>query len=114
MFTPEDRAALEGDWAWLAGVAGQAIEQGLAGMIDDDLAATRPWGFSVSAVTVPVLLLHGTADRMVPSSHARWLAAGIPHADLRLCPGDGHISVLRAADEAVGWVAERAGGQGPR
>jgi pimeloyl-ACP methyl ester carboxylesterase len=110
MFTPEDHAALEGDWAWLAGVAGQAIEQGPAGMIDDDLAATRSWGFSVSAVTAPVLLLHGTADRMVPSSHAKWLARGIPHAELRLSPGDGHVSVLRAAHAAAGWVAGHAGG----
>ena len=113
MFTPEDHAALEGDWAWLAGVAGQAIEQGPTGMIDDDLAYTGPWGFSVSAVTAPLLLLHGTADRVAPSSHAKWLARGIPHAELRLSPGDGHVSVLRAAPAAVGWVAELAGGQRP-
>lgn len=79
-------------------------------MIDDDLAATRSWGFSVSVITAPVLLLHGTADRMVPSSHARWLARGMPHAELRLSPGDGHVSVLRAAHAAAGWVAEHAGG----
>ena len=113
MFTPEDHAALAGDWAWLAGVAGQAIEQGPAGMIDDDLAATRAWGFSVSVISAPVLLLHGTGDRMVPSSHAKWLARGMPHAELRLSPGDGHVSVLRAAPEAVAWVAERAAGRRP-
>ena len=111
MFTAEDHAALAGDWAWLAGVAGRAIEQGPAGLIDDDLAYTRLWGFSVTVITVPALLVHGTADRIVPSSHARWLARGMPHAELRLSSGDGHISVLRAADEAVGWLAEQAGGR---
>jgi pimeloyl-ACP methyl ester carboxylesterase len=111
MFTAEDHAALAGDWAWLAGVAGRAIEQGPAGLIDDDLAYTRLWGFSVTAIAAPALLLHGTADRIVPSSHARWLARGMPHAELRLSSGDGHISVLRAADEAVGWLAEQAGGR---
>jgi len=108
MFTPADHAALKGDWAWLAGVAGQAIEQGLSGMVDDDLAFTRPWGFSTSVITVPALLLHGTGDRISPSSHAERLARAIPYAELRLCPGDGHISVLRAAYDAVGWIAEAA------
>jgi hypothetical protein len=48
---------------------------------------------------------------MVPSSHAKWLARGIPHAELRLSPGDGHVSVLRTAHAAAGWVAEHAGGR---
>lgn len=107
MFTPGDRAALEGEWAWLGDVAGQAIEQGLAGMIDDDLAYTRPWGFDPASIAVPVLLLHGGADRIAPSSHGEWLAAVIAESELRLFPDDGHISVLRQAEPALAWLAER-------
>jgi pimeloyl-ACP methyl ester carboxylesterase len=107
MFTPEDHAALAGDWAWLGRVAGQAIKQGMAGFIDDDLAATRPWGYDPRAITVPVLLVHGEADRMVPVSHASWLASRIEGAEAWLCPGHGHISVLAEAPAALGWLAER-------
>jgi pimeloyl-ACP methyl ester carboxylesterase len=69
IFTPADHAALDGSWSWLAGVVGPAIEQGNEGMIEDLLAAVRPWGFAPAGITVPVLVLHGAADRMVPSAH---------------------------------------------
>ena len=36
--TPADHAALAGSWSWLGEVAGQALEGGLGGMVDDDLA----------------------------------------------------------------------------
>jgi pimeloyl-ACP methyl ester carboxylesterase len=109
MFTPADHAALEGDWAWLGSVAGQAIEEGPAGMIDDDLAYTRPWGFDPASIALPVLLLHGGADRIDPSSHGKWLADRIIGAELRLCPDDGHISILREAEAALAWLAGRSG-----
>lgn len=109
MFTDADHAALQGEWSWLAGVAGKAIEQGTAGMIDDDLAYTRPWGFDPGGITVPVLLLHGGADRIVPCSHARWLAGRIDNAELWLRPGDGHVSILGEAADALGWLTGWAG-----
>ncbi|MGZ4412236.1 MAG: alpha/beta fold hydrolase, partial [Gaiellaceae bacterium] len=55
----------------------QAMAHGLAdaidGWLDDDFAFFRPWGFDVSAIDRPVLLLHGTDDRFVPIAHGRWL-----------------------------------------
>jgi pimeloyl-ACP methyl ester carboxylesterase len=107
MFTPEDHAALAGDWAWLGRVAGQAIKQGMDGFIDDDLAGTRPWGYDPRAIAVPVLLVHGEADRTVPVSHAKWLASRIAGAEAWLRPGHGHISILAEAPAALGWLAER-------
>jgi hypothetical protein len=44
-FTQADHAALAGAWSWLAAVAGQAMEGGHGGMVDDDLACVAPWGF---------------------------------------------------------------------
>jgi pimeloyl-ACP methyl ester carboxylesterase len=89
-------------------VAGDAIKAGLDGMVDDDLAYVAPWGFDPGRITVPVLLMHGDEDRMVPSAHARWLARHCPAAELRLCPGEGHISVLNFAETAVDWLGEHA------
>ena len=54
-----------------------------------------------------MLLLHGDADRVVPSSHGRWLADRIPSAELWLRPGDGHVSVLAAATDALDWLLSK-------
>ena len=104
MFTPADHAALAGEWSWLGRIAGQAIEGGPAGLIDDELANVGPWGFDPAQVVPPVLFLHGQQDRMVPSSHGQWLSGVCPSAELRLFPEDGHISVLRAGADALKWL----------
>jgi pimeloyl-ACP methyl ester carboxylesterase len=106
-FTKADQDALGGRWAWIGQVAGEAIEAGPAGMIDDLLAAARPWGFALSSIRVPVLIMHGGSDRMVPSAHGEWLAAHCPGAELRLPPDDGHITVLDHAPAALEWLRER-------
>src|SRR5580693_3916928 len=41
-FTEADMAALGGNWSWLAGVAGQAMEQGSEGLAEDTLASVQP------------------------------------------------------------------------
>jgi pimeloyl-ACP methyl ester carboxylesterase len=104
-FTPGDEQALAGSWSWLGGVAGQAMEQGDAGMVDDLLAGAVPWGFAPAGITVPVLILHGAADRMVPSAHGAWLAAQCPAAELRIVADAGHITVLDSAAAALAWLS---------
>lgn len=88
-----------------------ALAGGPGPQIDDDLAYVAPWGCDPAAITTPVLLVHGGADRLVPAAHGRWLARRCPGAELWLRPGDGHISVLAAEGEAVlAWLAGRAAG----
>jgi pimeloyl-ACP methyl ester carboxylesterase len=112
-FTPDDESALEGPWSWIAGVAGQAMVAGDEGMVEDLLAGARPWGFAPADITVPVLILHGDKDRMVPSAHGEWLAAHCPTAELRLAPDAGHITVLDSAPAALEWVRDQAGPSTP-
>ncbi|MEV0380995.1 alpha/beta fold hydrolase [Nonomuraea sp. NPDC050643] len=107
MFTPEDHAALEGDWSWVGGLVGPALAGGPGGLIDDDLAYVTPWGYDPRKVGAPVLLVHGDRDRVVPASHGRWLARHCPAAELRTHPGDGHISILRQAEAALDWLVSR-------
>ena len=71
------------------------------------MAFVSPWGFDPADVATPTLLLHGAADPVVPIGHARWLAAHIPGADLRITTDDGHVSVLDAAGDALGWLLDR-------
>jgi pimeloyl-ACP methyl ester carboxylesterase len=108
MFTPADLAALKGAWAWLGNVAGRALEGGLDGMVDDDLAYVAPWGFDPGQVRSPVLILQGGQDRIAPRSHGTWLASNIRSAELWLCPDDGHISVLSSAESAMEWLLARS------
>lgn len=103
-FTAADHAALAGEWSWLGAIAGEAMKGGLGGMVDDDLAYVAPWGFDPRQVRSPVLFLHGGQDRIAPSSHARWLASHIEHAELWLRPDDGHISVLSSGAAALDWL----------
>jgi pimeloyl-ACP methyl ester carboxylesterase len=107
MFTDGDLRALETDWAWLNGVASHGLDAGPGGMVDDDLALVAAWGVDLAAVTAPVILLHGDADRIAPVAHARWLADRVPGAELVIRPGDGHISVLRGAADALARLRDR-------
>ena len=104
-FSPGDQEALGGRWSWFLDVVRPALASGPAGMIDDDLAAVAPWGFTPEEVHVPALLLHGDADRVVPPAHATWLAEHLPDVELRLGRGDGHITVMDAAEDALAWLA---------
>ena len=91
-FTQADMAALDGSWSWLAGVAGQAMEQGNEGFLEDTLASVQPWGFRPDAIRVPALIMHGAEDKMVPRAHGEWLAARCPAAESRIVPdGSGRL-----------------------
>ena len=103
-FVERDRQALRGEWGWFGSVVGPALAGGPAPVIDDDLAYVRPWGFAVTDVTAPVLYVHGDADLVVPGGHSVWLAEHTATAELWLCPGDGHISVMHRAADALRWL----------
>lgn len=105
-FTAADLETLSGEWSWLNEVVGPAVANGPAALIDDDLAYVSSWGFSPEDVIVPALFIHGGRDRIVPSSHSEWLASRCPHAELRLFPEEGHISVLRHAVDALYWLRD--------
>ncbi|GAA2470516.1 alpha/beta hydrolase [Terrabacter carboxydivorans] len=107
-FVPADEAAFSGPWGWLGSVVGPALAAGPAALIDDDLAYVNDWGFDPADITAPTLVVHGGADRMVPATHGEWLARTIPGAQLWLQPDDGHISVLRTAEDALEWLARTA------
>lgn len=44
----------------------------------------------VPNLDIPVLLLHGTEDRIIPSGAAEWLHAHLPNSQLKMIEGDGH------------------------
>lgn len=104
MFTPADWEALEGQWAWFNTIAAQGVAHGLGGAVDDDRAYVTHWGVDLSRVTAPVVLVHGTDDRIVPIAHSRWLAEHLPTAQLWVREGAGHISALGDGTEVLDWL----------
>jgi|SRR5215218_183999 len=107
-FTPEDEAALEGEWSWLIDVVRPALSGGMEGFIEDDLAGVDDWGFDPAEVGAPALFVHGGRDRVVPCSHGEWLARRVPSAELWLRSGEGHISILNQGAAAMGWLRKHA------
>jgi pimeloyl-ACP methyl ester carboxylesterase len=97
-----DRDALTGEFAdFLAASMRGAVEQGVGGWLDDDLAFVRDWGFELAANEGPVAVWQGRHDLMVPFAHGRWLADNVPGARARLLEEHGHISLVTDAYGAV-------------
>jgi pimeloyl-ACP methyl ester carboxylesterase len=108
-FLPADFAALEGEWASLGADVGRSEAFGPGGLIDDDVAFTRPWGFELEQVRAPVLLVQGEGDRVVPRRHASWMLSRLPNAQLWMRLDDGHVSVLSTVPDAMDWLLANAG-----
>ena len=75
--------------------------RGMAAPILDFLLFSRPWGFSVRDITVPVRWWHGDADPIVPLAHGRHVVSLIPGAELFIRPGESHLGGFGAADEVL-------------
>jgi len=109
LLTPVDAAVLTGDLAeYFAFTMRDGLAPGPEGYWDDSLALVRPWGFDLSDIAVPVLLLHGKHDQFVPQSHGAWLAGQIPGVDARLLDDDGHLTLMRNhIGDVHAWLAAR-------
>ncbi|GAA1059197.1 alpha/beta fold hydrolase [Agromyces bracchium] len=109
-FIDADFALLSGEWGAVGRDAGRAESAGPGGLVDDDVAFTRGWGFDLADVRVPALLVQGELDRVIPRAHAVRLVGGLPDARLWMRLDDGHVAVLRVVPEVLDWLAERSGG----
>jgi pimeloyl-ACP methyl ester carboxylesterase len=88
---------------------------GIAGWKNTDWRARMAYrqamdGFDVRArleeITIPTIVLHGSRDRLFPLDGARRLADGLPHAELRVIPGAGHVLPLTHGETVLGAVRD--------
>ena len=93
--TDDQRAARAANFAALAVYGGRS-------MSDPTLLGR------LSAVSIPVLVVWGSADRMIPVEHGRAYAAAIAGAQFALIENAGHLPQLEAPAELLAAIAEFA------
>ena len=110
LLTEVDAAVLTGEFAdFMAEDFHRSCVQGVAGILEDTLMITRPWGFDLATIDVPVAVWQGRQDAMVPFGHGQWLAEHVPGARARLFEEEGHLTLLRQLDRILGDLREIAG-----
>jgi poly(3-hydroxyoctanoate) depolymerase len=65
-----------------------------------------PW---LHRIRLPVLVLSGGADPIVPPVNARLLGARLPNAEVEIVPGVGHLLLMQRAPEVAARIAEFLG-----
>lgn len=102
-----DKAVLTGDEAaYLHGAMVHGLEPGVDGWLDDDIAFTRAWGFDLGAIEVPLRIVQGDQDLMVPFAHGKWLAQATKGAEVQLMPGEGHLSIHSDIGPTFDWLLQ--------
>ena len=69
---------------------------------DDDVRDLDP-----RELGLPVLIVHGTADAIVPVEHGRRLAELLPDAELVELEGTGHVPTMTRPDDVVAAIRRR-------
>jgi pimeloyl-ACP methyl ester carboxylesterase len=109
VLSPLDQEVMTAEFAdWGFRVMSEGAAKRVEGWRDDDLALVEPWGFELSDIRVPILLLHGTQDLMAPVAHGRWLAERIPGVEAEISASEGHLTLLaHRVPDVHEWLVAR-------
>jgi pimeloyl-ACP methyl ester carboxylesterase len=102
-----DRAQMEKHRVRIATHMLNALAPGVDGWVDDDIAFTKPWGFDVADITVPVYLQYGRDDTLVPAAHGDWLAAHMRTTKVVVFEA-GHMGDDALVESDMAWLAGEA------
>jgi pimeloyl-ACP methyl ester carboxylesterase len=84
----------------------EALRQGPTGGGWDNVAWVGPWEIDPATITCPVHLWYGDEDRFCSPSHGVWLRDNVPHAELTLRTGEGHLGFIEHAREILDTLAQ--------
>ncbi|HLO34700.1 MAG TPA: hypothetical protein VK194_01395, partial [Candidatus Deferrimicrobium sp.] len=68
----------------------EGARQGVTGYVDDWIANSMPWGFSVAAIGCQANIWWGDQDMLTFRAETEYLARTIPRSILTIYPGEGH------------------------
>ena len=109
LLPPVDKEVLTGERAaFLHAASAYGLERSVDGWLDDDLAFTHSWGFDVASIGVPLLLMQGEQDLMVPFAHGQWLVSQLPTVEPVLSADDGHLSLAERFADVHAWLLAHA------
>ena len=91
---PEIKAMLIPNWV-------EGVRQGVRGFTHDGIIFSRPWGFALEEIKIPVIIWHGDDDASIPLSMAVHLANTIPDSKLNVIPGEGHFLLFKYWEEIL-------------
>lgn len=108
LLPPVDRAVLTGQTAeFVHSSMTSGLRHSSDGWLDDDLAFVMPWGFDIAAIDVPLLVMQGEDDLMVPFAHGQWIASQRPAATVRLSADEGHLSLMNKVPDVHEWLLQQ-------
>lgn len=85
----------------------EAFRSGYRGEVRDVVIATRPWGVRFEEIALAVRLWDGDQNRLVPPSHAQYLAYALPNAQLRILSGGAYTVIVDHMEEIVREIVGR-------
>jgi len=89
------------------------LAERLPGTLNDTAQFAALSDFPLTEVTAPVLVIHGSADRVVPFTHAERVARQAPRAELFAVEGGDHVSLFTHLDAVRARVGEFLAGPTP-
>lgn len=84
----------------------ESYRHGLLAYAWDARLLTRPWGFKLEEIKVPVHLWHGTEDNSTTLAMARYMAGKIPNGKLTICEGEAHMLLIPRWEEILATVLQ--------
>lgn len=84
---PEISAMLKRNYA-------EATRHGVRGFVHEVMIESRPWGFGLAEIQLPVRIWHGDQDTSTPIGMARYVAQTLPNCCATYLPGEGHFVVF--------------------
>ncbi len=89
----------------------EAFRQGGRGLAREAVLYSRPWGFRLEDIRMPVQLWQGDADLSVPLSMARAMASAIPDCRATYFPGEGHFFLVDRMEEILRMLVAATRGE---
>lgn len=79
---------------------------GLHSVFFDILLFSKPWGFDLADISVPIRFWQGDSDPIVPVEHAHRMAELVPDSALEVRHAESHLGGLLIADEVLGTLLD--------